>query len=75
MLPWVDSVLCGVPRSLELLTLFFLSFSLSLSFSDHSRHFISVFISFFLRPSGEQRFRRRSCMTTRLSAEEIGLIG
>ena len=42
MLPWVDSVLCGVPRSLELLTLFFLFLlfflSPSLSFSDHSGH-------------------------------------
>ena len=38
MLPWVDSVLCGVPRSLELLTFFFsflfcFPFSLSLSLS------------------------------------------
>ena len=31
VLLWVDSVHRGVPRSLELLTLFFLSFSLSLS--------------------------------------------
>ena len=42
MLPWVDSVLCGVPRSLELLTLFslllFFFLSPSLSFSDHSGH-------------------------------------
>ena len=34
VLPWVDSVLCGVPRSLELLTLFsFSSFLLPLSLS------------------------------------------
>ena len=42
VLPWVDSVggsfVCGVSRSLELLTLLFLSFSFSLSFSDHSGH-------------------------------------
>ena len=54
--------------------LLFLSFATTLLTKASFLSSVS-FLLLFLRPSGEQRFRRRSCMITRVSAEAIGLIG